>query len=74
MKLTTIWTMPDMALRFRLHETREAFWRWLAHRLPRSLAFWSFVDTGVRHTRDDEVITQMPYEVLAGRAMTEWGR
>lgn len=67
MRITTIWTIPGMSLRARLHETREAFWRWLAHRLPRRLAYWSFIDSGVRRIRSDEVVPDVRYTDLIGR-------
>lgn len=68
MRLRTIWTLPDMALCARLHSTEEALWLWLAHRLPRRLAYWSFIDTGVRLIRDDEVVPEVRYTDLLERA------
>lgn len=68
MKLATIWTMRGMALRERLNRTGEAFVRGLAHRLPRRLAYWSFIDTGVRYMRHDEVVPEVRYTVLLERA------
>jgi hypothetical protein len=32
----------------------ENVWLWLAGRLPRKLAYWSFIRQGVRHIHDDE--------------------
>ncbi|QYC53741.1 hypothetical protein SEA_LEROY_75 [Gordonia phage Leroy] len=74
MKFTTIWSIPAMSLGERLRRTEEAFWRWLAHRLPRKLAYWSYIDTGVRHMGDD-VVPEVTYtEILkrAGRVSDRW--
>ena len=49
MRLRTIWTMPTFTLRERVNRTQEWFWMKLAHRLPRKLALWSFIDTGTRY-------------------------
>lgn len=67
MKLRTIWTMRYMSLRERLNRTSEWFWRTLAHRLPRKLAYWSFIDSGVRVIKDDEVVPDMLYVTLLER-------
>lgn len=65
MRLKTIWTMPAMSLRERLNRTGEAALIAVAHRLPRALAYRSFIDTGVRHTAPDEVVTEVGYmEIL----------
>lgn len=72
MRMTTIWTLRGLPLRERLARTREAMWRGLAHRLPRKLAYWSFIDTGVRHIAHDETVPDVTYTVLlerAGRAL-----
>lgn len=68
MRLKTIWSLPGMALRERLSRTGEVLWRGLAHRLPRRLAYWSFIDTGVRHVRPSEVVPEVPYMDLLERA------
>ena len=68
MKMSTIWTLRGMTLRERLRRTREAFWHSLAHRLPRPLAYWSFIDTGVRHIRNDEVVPDVRYTEILQRA------
>lgn len=67
MKLTTIWTLRGMPFRERLNRTGEAFMRGLAHRLPRKLAYWSFVDTGVRHMGND-VVPEVTYCEILKRA------
>lgn len=68
MKLTTIWTTPSMSMRERLTRTGEAAWRTAAHRLPRRLAYWSLVDSGVRHMHSNEVIPEVPFTVVLERA------
>jgi len=56
MKLTTIWTIPAMALRERLRRTwDEWFLRGLAQRLPARLRFWVVVDAGANNMRNDVV-------------------
>lgn len=67
MRIRTIWTLPGLPLRERLSRTREAFWRGLAHRLPRPLAYWSFIDTGVRHIENDEIVPDVTYVTLLKR-------
>lgn len=68
MKISTVWTIPAMSLRERLSRTGEAFVRSLSHRLPRRLAYWSFIDTGVRHIRPNEVVPDVRYTELLQRA------
>ena len=67
MRLTTIWTIPAMSLRERLHRT---WFEWalpgIAHRLPRKLAYWSYIDTGVRYI-GDEVVTDVRYTTILER-------
>jgi hypothetical protein len=67
MKLTTIWTLRGMPLRERINRTNEAAVRWLAHRLPRKLAYWSFIDTGVRHIAGSEIVPEVRYMDLLDR-------
>jgi hypothetical protein len=68
-----IWTYPygknngGFTIRERLHRTREIFWRGFAHRLPRKLAFWSFIDSGVRYMKSDEVVPEVTYTDLLQR-------
>lgn len=71
MKLTTIWTMPTLSLRERLSRTAEAAWRGAARRLPRRLAYWSLIDSGVRHMEADEVVPEVPFTVILERAGVE---
>lgn len=72
MRLTTIWTLPDLPLRERLNRTGEAAMRGLAHRLPRRLAYWSLVDSGGRYMggseRPREVIPEVPFMEVLRRA------
>lgn len=68
MRLTTIWTLRGMTLRERLNRTGEAFIRAVAHRLPQRLAYWVLIDQGVRHIADHEVVTDVPFMDVLGRA------
>lgn len=67
MRLGTIWTMPGLPLRERLSRTGEWSWMTLAHRLPRRLAYWSFVDSGARYIRSDEVVPETLYFTILNR-------
>lgn len=59
--------MPGMSPRSRLYETRMAFWLWLAHRLPRELAYWSFIDTGGRYMGENVVDPEVHYDDVLAR-------
>lgn len=61
MKFMTIWRCPGMTFAERLSRTVEWFWRILAHRLPKRLAYWSYIDSGVRVMRSDEVVPEVTY-------------
>lgn len=67
MKFTTIWT-SGYPLSEKLHRTGEWAMRGIAHRLPRRLAYWSFVDTGVRQIAGNEIVPEVPYTTLLERA------
>ena len=65
MRLRTIWTLPGLPLRERLNRTGEWALREIARRVPRRLAYWVFIDQGVRHIRSDEVVPEVTYmEIL----------
>lgn len=68
MKLTTIWTLRGMPLRERLNRTGEWALCWVAHRLPRSLAYRSLIDTGVRHIGPREVVPEVRFMDIVQRA------
>lgn len=61
MRLRTIWTFPGLPLPERIDRTKEWGWRTLAHRLPRRLAYWSLIDSGVRAMRSDEIVPEVLY-------------
>ena len=67
MKLSTIWTLPGMAFAERLRRTRDSALLALAHRLPRRLAYWSFIDTGVRHVGGSEIVPEVAYMTILQR-------
>lgn len=56
-----------MTLRERFRRTGEAALIALAHRLPRALAYRSFIDTGARHMRSDEVVPDVRYTEILQR-------
>lgn len=68
MRLGTIWTVPAMSLQERVHRTIEWGWATAAHRLPRRLAYWSLIDTGVRHIRSNEVVPEVEFTTILERA------
>jgi len=67
MRFMTIWTMPAMTLREKIARTGEWVMRGVAHRLPRRLAYWSYIDTTVRHLKSDEVVPEVPAMTILGR-------
>ena len=71
MRLTTIWTLRGMALPERLRRTSEWAVMRIAHRLPRRLAYWSYIDSGVRTMRPDDVVPEVGYTDLLQR-MDGW--
>lgn len=71
MKLLTIWTMRGMSLSERLSRTGEWLLMAVAHRLPRRLAYWSFIDSGVRLIHDDEEVPAVPFVTVLER-MGAW--
>lgn len=65
MRLKTVWTLRGMSLQERLRRTEECFWRWAGARLPRKLAYWSYIHTGVRAMNNTDVVPLLRYtEVL----------
>jgi hypothetical protein len=68
MKLSTIWTLRGLPIRERFARTSEAVVRWVAHRLPRRLAYWSLIDSGVRHMEPSEVVPEVTFMTVLERA------
>jgi len=54
MSLLHIWTIPACTVREKLHRTADWGLRWVAHLMPRRLAYWVLIDVGVK------AIEQMP--------------
>jgi hypothetical protein len=67
MRLRTIWTIPAMPIRERLNRTADVVLLAIAHRLPRGLAYWSFIDTGVRNMLPDDVVPDVKYGDILSR-------
>jgi hypothetical protein len=67
-KFLTIWTLRAMTMRERLNQTGEWAVMILAHRLPRKLAYWSFIDTGVRYMDKDDTVPDVHFMTLVKRA------
>ena len=76
MKLTTIWTLRGMPLRERLARTVEWAVQSAAHRLPRRLAYWSYIDTTARYTFDHPTapVVELPALEVVDWAGKRWGR
>lgn len=68
MKLSMIWTLEGMALSERLRRTRELLIMQTAHHLPRRLAYWSLIDSGVRYMESNEVVPEVPFTLVLERA------
>ena len=72
MKITSIWGTPiwpskgGYTFRERLNRTGEWAMQGIAHRLPRKLAYWSFIDSGVR-TMGNDVVPDARYVDLLKR-------
>lgn len=56
-----------MDLKERLNRTKELWWIWSASKLPDSLAYWSFIHSGVRTIDPDEIIPDVTYMTLLER-------
>lgn len=67
MKLTTILT-SGYPLSEKLNRMGEWAMRGIAHHLPRRLAYWSLIDSGVRHIRGDEVVPDVTFLDVLERA------
>lgn len=50
MKLTTIWTLRGLPIQERFNRTGEWLCRSIAHKLPKKIAYWSFIDTTCKFT------------------------
>ena len=61
MKFWTIWTLSGMALRERLHRTADWALRWVAHLMPRRLAYWVLIDCGVKAIQGDEIVPEVTF-------------
>jgi hypothetical protein len=46
---------------------QEWAWREAAHRLPRRLAYWSFIDSGIRALGPNDVVPEARYMDLLER-------
>ena len=68
MKLTTIWTLRGMTFRERVSRTGEVAIQKIAHHLPRRIAYWSLIDTGVRHIKSNEVVPDVRFTTILDRA------
>lgn len=67
MRLSTIWTMPAMALRERLRRTADWVDLKVAAHLPKRVAYWSFILTGTKAMGNDIVIPEALYVDLLER-------
>lgn len=71
MKLTATW-VSGYPMSEKLHRTREWVWRRFAHMLPRKVAYWSLIDSGIRYMggpfNPHEVIPDVPFMTVLQRA------
>lgn len=68
MRLSTIWTLKGMPLRERLNRTGEYVASTIAYHLPKRIAYWSYIHTGVRHMEANEVVPEVRYTEILERA------
>jgi hypothetical protein len=64
MKFWTIWTIPAMTLRERLHRTWDDwFLQGLAARMPKRLAFWVVIHAGAYTSRvnPNQIVPEMTF-------------
>lgn len=67
MRLTTIWTMPAMAVSERLRRTVDWAAQEVAARLPERVRYWVFIQAGGRAMRDDEIVGSQTFFDLLER-------
>lgn len=63
MKLSTIWTIPAVPLKERLHRTSEWAYLTVASHLPKRLRYWTLISVGAEVTTSTLAETPVP-EVL----------
>jgi hypothetical protein len=71
-ELRTIWTLPASNLLEKVELTEEFAYRTVAHHLPRRLAYWSLIDQGVRHIKEDEVVPEVLFTDLLQRSHDDY--
>ena len=59
MRLTTIWTLRGMSLRERLNRTGDLAVLEVARRLPKRLAYWSYIVQTTKHIMPHEIVPEM---------------
>lgn len=67
MELVTIWTLPASDFGEKVSRTQEWAWRKAAHHLPRRLAYWSFIDSGVRYMNENDIVPDVTYLTVLER-------
>lgn len=53
--------------RYQLDKFEERIWLWIARRLPKRLAYWSFINSGVSVIKDNEVVPEVEYVTVLQR-------
>lgn len=61
MKLSTIWTLPGMALKERLSRTHDALAISIAIHLPLRVKYWSFILVGAKAMPDDQNVPEAKF-------------
>lgn len=67
MKFRTIWTMQGMLLGECFRRTGELITMSLAARLPKRIAYWSFIQQGGKYIKSDEVVPDVKFLELVSR-------
>lgn len=67
MKFSTIWTLRAMSLRERVNRTVDRTAMVIALHLPKRIAYWSYIHTGVRCIEAHEVVPKVRYTEILER-------
>jgi hypothetical protein len=66
MRLTTIWTMPNMTLAERIRRTVDLAAQTAAVRLPKRVRYWAFIQQGAAGIPPNAIVPEVRFmDVLA---------
>lgn len=67
MKFTSIWTIRGMTFAERIRRTRDCINLWIAHRLPKRIKYWAYIQAGSSAMFSDEVVGEQSFVELLKR-------